>query len=81
MNTAENEVGSAFKGMLTLINLSSDPAENCHIHMPQKWKDLKQVQSLNLQGEWENVNWHQTEDGIILEEALAYLMPVYLLLQ
>jgi len=81
MNTAENEAGSAFKGMLTLINLSSDPAENCHIHMPEKWKDLKQVQSLNLQGEWENVNWHQTEDGIILEEALAYLMPVYLLLQ
>jgi len=80
MNTSKKEAASGFKGMITLINLSSDHAENCKIHLPLKWRDIHQIQQLDLKGDWIDIGWHRTEDGIELECTLEYLMPMYLLL-
>ena len=80
MNEAKT-ADADFKGMLTLINLSSDEYENMKVYLPDKWRNCKELLKLNIDGEWEALNYVPTDDGICLKDELRNGHPLYILLK
>ena len=78
MNEALDPEESGFLGMVTLINLGDDDFETIHLHLPPKWRAADQFQVLEQSGQWAEVPWERTEDGIEVCRELKHLMPMYL---
>ena len=67
-----------FSNIFTLISLSSDTLCETKIHLPLCYKNFSKVTSLDENGEWREVSYESTPDGITLLEPLSYLEPTYL---
>ncbi len=74
-NDAEN---ADFAGMLTLINLCEDAHENLALHLPPQWKD-KALFMLDADGLPKPLDYTKTDDGIVLNEPLNHLAPLYII--
>ena len=79
-NEAKDESKSGFKGMLTLINLCEDELDFVQLHLPPKWKTAE-FKIMDKNGEWQNLDVTKTEDGIVIEKQLGYLMPMFVLVK
>ena len=66
-----------FIGMLTLINLSEDDLCSSELHLPPKWQKANKFLCLNREGEWKEVEFNKTSDGIELLTEFKYCEPVY----
>lgn len=79
MNEATEETD--FKGMLTLLNLSSDKYKDVCVHLPEKWRRNNGFKRLNIQGEWEDFGYSYTEDGVCIHEEIWLGDPFYILVK
>jgi len=79
MNEAINPNESPFKGMLTLINLCADDLDELALHMPPQWQDSIQLCVLDQSGEWKELEYTKTDDGIVIQQKLKTLSPMYIL--
>lgn len=80
MNEANEPAACGFTGMLTLINLSSDPLEAAALHLPPTWRESKSFRYLDIDGVWKPLPHTRTADGITLDRPLGFLEPLYLML-
>lgn len=76
MNKAKSDAD--FIGLLTLTNLSSDSLDYAELKLSSEFNKFSKILSLNIEGEWEEINYEKTDDGIKLLEKLEYLNPLYL---
>ena len=79
VNEAENPIESGFFGMLTITNLSEDELDEIDLHLPKKWKALSDFKMLDHNGEWNDIEYERTEDGIKIKNKLADITPMYIL--
>jgi hypothetical protein len=65
--------------MLTVINLSADTEDKILVHLPKRFADAEKVMSMDINGEWHEVEF--TRDGNDLEiiAECRYLEPQNLL--
>ncbi len=79
MNEAKNPDESGFIGMVTLINLCEDETDSVCLHLPSKWRNLKQICTLEKNGEWRPLKCEQNGDTLLIKEPLKQLNPMYIL--
>ena len=79
MNEAIDAKKSGFFGMLTLINLSSDVLPLTHLHLPPAWRNKNEFLLLDCDGKWQELKYAVKEDGIVIEQPLDYLEPMFIL--
>lgn len=79
LNEAKDPDQSGFIGMLTVINLSSDDEDKILVRLPEKFAAAEKVLSMDINGEWREVEF--TRDGNDLEiiAECRYLDPQNLL--
>jgi len=80
-NEAINPTESGFKGMLTLINLGEDSVSNVELHIPPRCKEIKSFFILDENAEWRPMKFEKTDDGIVINEKIDFLSPVYILVK
>ncbi len=80
-NEAVNPNESGFEGMLTLINLGEDSVSDIELHIPQKWKGRDSFFILAKNAEWKPMKFQKTADGIVINEKIDFLSPVYILVK
>lgn len=78
-NEAKNSGQEDFIGMLTLINLCEDPLKQVELHLPPHWKQAGDWCILQQNGEWQDVAYTETDDGIVIHCELRYCEPVSVL--
>lgn len=78
MNVAKP--GADFAGMLTLINLSEDPQEKPALYLPRAWRN-KTYMYIDAQGALQSLPCTVSSDGIVLEQDLSSLTPLYIVIK
>jgi hypothetical protein len=68
-------------GMLTLINLGEDDAENAFIHLPTELRAAGSISVIGSDGSLRPLAYTRKEDGIHLREPLCHLAPTYVIFQ
>ncbi|MBE7052942.1 MAG: hypothetical protein E7391_01550 [Ruminococcaceae bacterium] len=81
VNEAKNPKEDGFYGMLTFINMCPDTLGTLDIHLPPKYKKLKEFLILDKNAVWKKANIERTDDGIIIKEEFNYTDPVYILIK
>lgn len=79
-NKAVNPQESGFLGMMTLINLCEDTLNDTELHLPPQWKNAS-FSILDKNANWHELNFIRTADGIIINEELKYIDPIYILVK
>ena len=77
-NRAKDAKTAGFKAMLTLINYCEDELDRISIYLPKDLRVFKSVSVLTIDGEWQEVDFTATPDGVELKEKLSHLTPVYI---
>ena len=68
-----------FIGVLTMINLCADELNSVELHLPEKWKIAEKFLVLTKDGEWEEISFERTADGVILYTEYKFCEAVYIL--
>lgn len=79
-NRAKNPESSGFKAMLTLINYCEDELDTVSIYLPEDLRNFSKISVLSESGEWQDMNFTTTPDGIEIKEKLSHLTPIYILI-
>lgn len=79
-NRAKNANESGFKGMFTLINYCEDELNEISMYLPKELRYPSSVSVLAENGEWQNIDYSLSDDGILLKEKFSHLLPVYILI-
>ena len=68
-------------GMLTLINLSEDDAENVLLHLPPHLRCAKEILTVARDGSLVPLSAEREENGIRIRTALPGCTPTYIVLK
>jgi hypothetical protein len=78
---APKEKNSELLGMLTLINLGEDDAENVWIHLPPQLRAAGSISAIEKDGGLAPLQATREGDGIRLHAPLCHLAPTYVIFQ
>lgn len=73
-----NDKNNDFIGVLTIINLCEDELNSVELHLPENWKIAEKLCVLNKDGEWKEVSFERTDDGVILYTEFKFCEPEYI---
>ena len=52
-----------------------------NVYLPEKWRNCNELSMLNIDGEWEKLDYTHTDDGISICRELRNGHPMYILIQ
>ena len=67
-----------FRELLTVVNMCADPLDELVLHLPPRLRDVENVRLMDANGEWQDVPYRRTNDGIVVCTEVAYCQPLYL---
>ena len=79
-NQAKDEIGSGFRAMITLTNLSEDSLEKLELHLPASLRGREYLK-LEYSGEWTCLDASETDDGISICEPISGLGTMYVMIK
>lgn len=66
-------------GMAVLTALNPDPIDELPLHLPPAWRKAETFRFADQNGEWQELAYRRTDDGIVITQTLLYGEPLYLL--
>ncbi len=78
---APKDMDSDLCGMLTLINLSEDDAEEAFVYLPPRLRAAKEILTVERDGSLAPLSAEREENGIRLRSALPGCTPTYIVLK
>ena len=78
VENAAKDAACDFRELLTIVNLCADPLDELALHLPPQLRDVKDVLLMDANGEWQDVPYRRTDDGIVVCTEVAYCQPLYL---
>ena len=79
-NAAADPAAAGFQRMLTLTNYCEDPLEAVELYLPRGGRNVTQAYTVERDGGLKEAAFALTQDGLLLREELAYLTPLYLVI-
>lgn len=80
VNKAKN-TDCGFMGMVTLINLCEDELEGIELHFPKDWQNVKELCILDKNGEWQELSFEKTQDGVRIDKEIRFCEPAFVLVK
>ena len=77
----EPEKQDKFSAMLTITNLSVDPLEKLALFLPEKLRQCEELFFLDLEGEWQKMQFEKTADGVLLKHPFNYTEFVHIMMK
>lgn len=74
-------VQDRIRGVLTFINLCSDPFDSLQVSLPEKWRNRSQVKFLDIDGNWKQAEFRNTADGMEIFQPVKLFDPLYILFE
>jgi len=81
VNESCDEEAKDFKGIITLINLGADTCEKLTIHLPEKWKEVKDVLILDPEGKWKKEEYKYKNQELLIKARFEYCEPQYVMIK
>lgn len=79
VNRAIDENKSGFKGVVTLVNLSDDDFESLPLYLPDEWKACEKLLIMDEDGNWVDMDYIETDDGIEIGNELRSLSANFIM--
>ena len=77
----EPEKQDKFSAMLTITNLSVDPLEKLALFLPEKLRQCEELFFLDLEGDWQKMQFEKTADGVLLKHPFNYTEFVHIMMK
>ena len=76
----EPQIPGDFKAFFTFINLAVDPLEEVSLYLPEHLRSFSEIRIMDRSGEWQQLPFEKTNDGVVLKTLFNYTDPVYITL-